>query len=193
MWVRVGGSLPPFFMAREAPAGPGGIGVCVAAAKQSGLADQLRPLVVRVVESLGLELVELIIKGTRGNRLLRVDIDRPGVPGVNVEDCRHVSRELGAALDDADLIASRYVLEVSSPGIDRPIQTPDDIRRNTGRRVFVATADEQNVKRSYRGRLLGHDDDCLVVFDDEEGETRIPLTGIVEARQELETRLRDHG
>jgi ribosome maturation factor RimP len=159
----------------------------VAAAKQSGLADALRPLVERVVESKGLELVELVMKGSRGNLLLRVDIDRPGVPGVNVEDCRTVSRELSVALDDADLIPSRYVLEVSSPGIDRPIRTLDDIRRNTGRRVSVATLDERNSKRSYRGRLLGHDDGCLVLSDDEQGEIRLPLDGIVEARQELES------
>jgi len=159
----------------------------VAAAKHSGLADDLRPLVTRVVESMGLELVELVIKGSHGSRLLRVDIDRAGVPGVNVEDCRQVSRELSAALDDADPIASRYVLEVSSPGIDRPIRTPDDIRRNTGRRVYISATDEQDVQSSYRGRLLGHDDGCLVLSDDEQGEIRIPLNGIVEARQELES------
>ena len=159
----------------------------MAPAKQSGLADQLRPLVTRVVESMGLELVELVLKGTRGSRMLRVDIDRAGVPGVNVDDCQRVSRELGDALDDANLIDGRYTLEVSSPGIDRPIRTTDDIRRNTGRRVFVTAADEQNVKRSYRGRLLGHEDDCLVLSDDEQREIRLPLDGIVEARQELES------
>ena len=157
----------------------------MAAAEQSGLADQLRPLVTRVVESMGLELVEFVLKGTRGSRLLRVDIDRAGVPGVNVDDCQRVSRELGVALDEADTIVSRYVLEVSSPGIDRPIRTPDDIRRNTGRHVFVVATDEQNTKRSYRGRLLGQDEGCLVLSDKEKGEIRIPLSGVVEARQEL--------
>jgi len=152
---------------------------------QSALVDRLRSLVARVVESMGLELVELVLKGTRGSRLLRVDIDRPGVPGVNVEDCRRVSRELEAALDEVDLIASRYTLEVSSPGVDRPIRTPDDIRRNTGRRIIVTAADEQDVKRPYRGRLIGHDGGCLVLSDDEHGEIRIPMTRIIEARQEL--------
>jgi ribosome maturation factor RimP len=90
-------------------------------------------------------------------------------------------------LDEADNIASKYVLEVSSPGIDRPIRTPDDIRRNTGRYVFVAATDEQNTKRSYRGRLLGQDEGCLVLSDKEKGEIRIPLSGVVEARQELES------
>lgn len=164
---------------------PGGIGVCVAPVEQSALVDRLRSLVARVVESMGLELVELVLKGPRGSRLLRVDIDRPGVPGVDVEDCRRVSRELEAALDEVDLIASRYTLEVSSPGVDRPIRTPDDIRRNTGRRVIVAADDEQDVKRLYRGRLLGYDEGCLVLSEDEQGEMRIPLAGIIEARQEL--------
>lgn len=159
----------------------------MAAAEQSGLADQLRSLVTRVVESMGLELVELVLKGTRGSQSLRVDIDRAGVPGVNVDDCQRVSRELGVVLDEADAIGSKYVLEVSSPGIDRPIRTLDDIRRNTGRRIFVAAEDEQNIKRSYRGRLLGHADDCLVLSDDDKGEIRIPLDALIEARQELES------
>lgn len=159
----------------------------MAAAKESGLADELRPLVARVVESMGLELVELVLKGSRNHRLLRVDIDRAGVPGVNVEDCRQVSRELSAALDDADPISSKYVLEVSSPGIDRPIRTPDDIRRNTGRRIYVAATDDRDLQRSYRGLLIGLDHDCLMMLDDERGEIRIPLNGIVEARQELDS------
>jgi ribosome maturation factor RimP len=171
-------------MVREADAEPGSSEVRLAATQRSGLADQLRPLVERVVESMGLELVELVLKGTRGNRVVRVDIDRPGVPGVNVDDCQRVSRELGAVLDELDLIASRYMLEVSSPGIDRPIRTTDDIRRNTGRRVFVACTGADGAKRTYRGRLIGESDACLLLADDEEGELRIPLGEIDEARQE---------
>jgi ribosome maturation factor RimP len=176
---------PTFFIAREASVDAGGIEVRVAAAEQDELAERLRPLVARVVESMGLELVDLVLRGSRGSRLLRVDIDRAGVPGVDVGDCQRASREIGAALDQADPIPSHYTLEVSSPGIDRPIRTPDDIRRNAGRRVVVRATVGTDSQRAYRGRLVGHEEGCLVVSDDREGEVRIPLGQLLDARQEV--------
>jgi len=144
-------------------------------------------LVERVVENMGLEVVEMVVKGPRGKQTLRVDIDRAGVPGVGLEDCRHVSHALSAALDEADRFTSRYVLEVSSPGADRPIRTIDDIRRNTGRRVLLRARDEKtDATLTYRGKLLGHHDGCVALDADDDGEIRIPLDAILEARQELE-------
>jgi ribosome maturation factor RimP len=152
-----------------------------------GLADELRPLVERVVESMGLELVELVLKGPRGKQTLRVDIDRAGLPGVGLEDCRRVSRTLSDALDEADPVPTKYVLEVSSPGADRPIRTTDDIRRNTGRRVAVEAKDEKTGETlTYRGKLVGQDGDCVVLDADGTGEIRISLDTFIEARQELE-------
>ncbi len=101
-----------------------------------------------------------------------------------MSDCQQVSRALEAALDEADLLPSSYVLEVSSPGIDRPIRSEDDIRRNTGRQVVVTAADPEKGQRVYRGLLLGSDNGDLLLEMAENERVRIPIGGIVGARQE---------
>jgi ribosome maturation factor RimP len=148
--------------------------------------SDLRRLAARVVTEAGLELVDLVLRGPSGRRVLRVDIDREGVSGVTLEDCQRVSEALGAALDKSDLIQSSYVLEVSSPGADRPIRSADDIRRNIGRRVVVTASDSERGQHSVRGRLMGTDGDSLLLADDEERTIRIPVEGIIRAQQELE-------
>jgi ribosome maturation factor RimP len=145
----------------------------------------LRHLVDTVASRFGVELVELQLRGAPNRRVLRVDIDRAGVPGVDVDDCRRVSEALGAALDEADLVPEPYVLEVSSPGADRPIRTVEDVRRNTGRRVVVTAALEGNGQRDYCGRLVGLEDGCLLVEGERAKPWRIPFDTVVHAKQEV--------
>jgi ribosome maturation factor RimP len=151
---------------------------------------KLREIASRVTEPLGLEVVELALRGAGSRQILRLDVDRPGPTGVTLADCKRVSEALGAALDEEDPIAESYVLEVSSPGIDRPIRSADDIRRNTGRKVVVTSRDPERGERSVRGLLLGAEGPCLVV-ETESGRgpgerVRIPLDRVVRARQEVE-------
>jgi len=147
------------------------------------------PVLQGIVESIlareGLELVELVQRGATGRRVLRLDIDRAGPDGVNVDDCQRVSEALSLALDEADSIPGGYTLEVSSPGTDRPIRTADDIRRNVGRLIAVTATDPDGTSRDYRGPLRGENGGCLLLDDEACGPTRIPLQRIVRAQQEV--------
>lgn len=141
-------------------------------------------LALPVLAEAGVELVELALKGSGGSRALRLSIDRAGKEGVGLEDCQRISRQLSSVLDETEPISTSYALEVSSPGIDRPIRTTDDIRRNTGRRVLVTAKDATGQERSYRGTLLGSEREQLRLEDEAGEEIRIPLAIVVSARQD---------
>ncbi len=154
-------------------------------ASRPQLEAELTQLAVPILAETGLELVELALKGSGNKRVLRLSIDRAGSEGVGLEDCQRISRELSSVLDEAELISWSYVLEVSSPGIDRPIRTADDIRRNTGRRVVVTAKDATGQQRCYRGTLLGSQTEQLRLAVEAEEEIRIPLENVVNARQDV--------
>ncbi len=101
----------------------------------------LEPIVTAALESLGFDLVELRVGGTRQRPLLDVRIDRRDQQKVTVDDCAGASRAIEARLDaDPSLFGERYVLEVSSPGMERPLRTEGDWRRFTGRKANVKSA-----------------------------------------------------
>lgn len=152
--------------------------------RHAELLEQLERLAAGIVGDAGLELVELSLRGSTKKRVLRLDIDRAGPGGVGLEDCQLVSGRIGAALEEADLLRSSYVLEVSSPGIDRPIRTDDDIRRNAGRRVQIETTEPIAGRRIFAGVLLGAEDDWLELRIDDEETLKIPRDRIQIARQE---------
>ncbi len=147
---------------------------------------ELSRLISRISADLGVELVDVAMRGAGGRRVLRVDIDRPGPSGVGIEDCQKLSHAIGEALEENDLIPYRYVLEVSSPGADRPIRSMDDARRNTGRMVVVESRDDDGKTQTVRGKLAGCDGDALIVESDSEQTVSIPLERVVKAHQALE-------
>lgn len=146
--------------------------------------SELQRLTEPVLEAEGLELVELALKGSPGRQVLRLDIDRPGAAGVDIADCQRISRRLESTLDESGLIPGGYVLEVSSPGIDRPIRSIDDIRRNTGRWVVVTSA-ESGHERAYHGTLLGSRDGEMRLETEDRKEIRIPMESVLMARREV--------
>jgi len=111
------------------------------------------------VDALGFELVELEKAGSKTRPVLRVRIDRPdSTPGhgVTVDDCARVSRSLEEHLDAIDAMPARYVLEVSSPGVERPLVRPRDFERFAGRRVLLrGFAPLAGRDRRLEGELLG--------------------------------------
>src|SRR5262245_46945671 len=95
---------------------------------------RVRPLAERVAATLGLTIFDIQFRREAGGMVLRVQVDRPGSAAtaeesVGVDDCAAVSRDLSAVLDVEDAVPTAYVLEVSSPGLDRPLRAADDYRR----------------------------------------------------------------
>ena len=114
--------------------------------------DRVREIAERVAASSGLEIVEVELRGGGKARMLRIFIDKPG--GVTHEDCANLSREVGTILDVEDVIpGASYLLEVSSPGLDRKLIRPADYERFTGSRVKLTTRQPVNGSHHFEGRL----------------------------------------
>lgn len=177
-----GGPKPTFFIWSE-----GFVAAEASVVSPRGdLERELRQIAAEVARDLGLELVELKVGRAKKRIHLRIDVDRVGATGVGIEDCKRVSNAVDRVLEERDLIPGSYVLEVSSPGIDRPIRTADDVRRNAGRRVTVRTHEPLEGRTSFSGVLLGLDGDNLRLREDDgDDEVAIPLAGIALARQEV--------
>jgi ribosome maturation factor RimP len=131
--------------------------------------DQVREVVERVATSSGLEVVEVELRGGGKARMLRIVIDKPsvtsdGLGGVTHEDCANLSREVGTILDVEDALpGGSYVLEVSSPGLDRKLLRPKDYERFVGSRVKLATRVPVNGNRHFEGRLESFQDGRLTL------------------------------
>ena len=114
--------------------------------------ERVREIAAQVGASSGVEVVELDMRGSGGSRMLRVFVDKPG--GVTHQDCANFSRELSTILDVEDAVpGGPYVLEVSSPGLDRKLSRPADFERFTGSRVKVTTRTPVNGNKHFEGRL----------------------------------------
>ena len=124
--------------------------------------EHVRGIVARVATSRGLEVVDVEFRGGGKSRMLRVFIDKPG--GVTHEDCANVSHEVGTILDVEDAVpGGSYVLEVSSPGLDRKLVRPADYQRFTGSLVKVTTHEAVEGSRHFQGRLEGFQDGRLTL------------------------------
>jgi len=143
----------------------------------------LQDVVVAELDSLGFDLVELRRGGTRTRPVVDVRIDRRDGETVTVDDCARASRAIEARLDAGDVFAGRYVLEVSSPGVERSLRTPADWRRFTGRRARLTSA---AVGGMVEGEIVGLEDDTgsaiALVRDDKSVTHRVPLESVREAR-----------
>lgn len=144
--------------------------------------DQIQQLAQRVVEAEGMELVEIEFKTGKSRKLLRVFIDKAG--GVTVSDCENVSQQLGTLLDVHDLLKDAYILEVSSPGVDRPLKSDRDYQRALGRwvRIYVNGSDQQATPVA--GKLV-HADQEQIVIDNKGESVVIARDQIQRAHQEI--------
>jgi ribosome maturation factor RimP len=144
------------------------------------LRDALTALLQPVVAGLGYELWELEYAPGRGNALLRVYIDTAAHEGITVEDCERVSRAISDVLDEADPIPGNYTLEVSSPGIERPLRTARHFAPYPGEKVFVEMVHPIDERRRFKGRLVSAGDDTIEVEVDGRMH-RLPIAGIRKA------------
>jgi ribosome maturation factor RimP len=153
--------------------------------------EQIREIAARVAASYGLLIDDVSMRRVGGQNVLRVTLDRPGPAAtpeesVSIADCANVSHELGTILDVEDLLPASYTLEVSSPGLDRPLRQPDDYRRFAGRLAKIVTREPINRQTAFAGRLRGVEGDD-VLFEAEGGkQVRLPLGLISRARLDVE-------
>jgi ribosome maturation factor RimP len=142
--------------------------------------EALRDLLEPLLGADGLELVDAQV----GPGLVRVLVDRPG--GIDLEAVSQATERVSAALDAADPIPGRYTLEVSSPGIERPLRTPDHFARAVGSVVAVKTTPAHEGERRLEGRLLSAAEDGITLAVPESGELRLAYADIEKARTVFE-------
>jgi ribosome maturation factor RimP len=144
--------------------------------------DELEHVVMQGLDAVGFDLVELRKGGTRSRPVLEVRIDRRDGEKVTVDDCARASRALEARLDTGQIVAERYVLQVSSPG-ERPRRTAAEWRRFVGRWANVLAPDLGGRFEGEIVELEGEDAEAVVTLRLERGEARrIPLAAVKEAR-----------
>jgi ribosome maturation factor RimP len=161
---------------------------CFGEASRKYMRDAIEDIVSEELTPLGLELFELRMGGSKGQPVLDVRIDRTDSQKVTIDDCARASRAIEARLDSASYAGARYVLEVSSPGIERPLRNASDWRRFVGRDAVV-TSDavaEGPAAGSREVRIAGVEGDTgaeIIVVEDGGGNThRIPLAAVKKAR-----------
>ncbi len=153
--------------------------------------EKVRAIAERVATSYGLEIFDVQFRREAPGMVLRVQVDRPGPASkaeesVSVVDCANVSRELSAIFDVEEIVPTAYTLEVSSPGLDRPLRRPDDYRRFTGRRAKVVMREKVDGQGFFRGRLAGVEGTALLIEADDGRTHRVPLDVITRANLEVE-------
>ena len=135
-------------------------------AKGSNTEKKVLPLLEPIVEEKGLELVDLEFVKEGANWYLRVYIDKEC--GVTIDDCEAVSRLLEEKMDAEDPIEQAYILEVSSPGIDRPLKKPADFERFQGEIIDVKLYQARDGRKQFQGKLAGYADG-MITLEEEDG------------------------
>lgn len=146
--------------------------------------QQVNEIVANLAEphaaALGLEVVDVQFLREGGQRILRVLIDREG--GISLDDCEALSRVLGEELDRADPISYSYSLEVSSPGIERPLKKEQDFRRFAGRLINCRLYSPLQGRKNFSGVLLGLEGQEILLEAEAGGVVRLPLASVASAR-----------
>jgi len=154
----------------------------------SEAADQIRALIEATVESLGFELVRVTYGGGR-KPTLQIMAERPD-GSMGVEDCATVSREVSLLLDVEDPLQGEYLLEVSSPGIDRPLTRTKDFERWVGFEVKIEMKETIDDRRRFKGRMTGFDGDSITL-EMEEGAVTLAYPDVSKAKLILTDELLD--
>jgi ribosome maturation factor RimP len=154
-------------------------------ARQEGSLERVRSVATRVTADRAFELVDVEVKRAADGLLVRLYVDKPG--GIGLDDLQSVSEEVSAILDAEDPIPGRYTLEVSSPGLDRPLRTDEDYRRFAGRLAKLSSYEPLDGRRHWTGRIVSCEGG-VVTLDLEKGQgvARVPLSKVSHGRLEVE-------
>lgn len=147
--------------------------------------QKIYELAARVAGECGYELVDVGLSGRGSRTLLRVTIDKEG--GISLNNCETFSRRLEALMDVEDPLAGPYTLEVSSPGLDRPLKSLDDFRKHVGKLARIVTSEKVNNQNFFLGRISGVNGTAIrLSISDGRGEIILPFDAITKARLEIE-------
>ena len=153
--------------------------------------EHIRAIAERVARSHGLEIWDIVTRRETTGQVVRVFIDRPGPAAtpeesVSIEDCEQVNREIGTILDVEDPLPFAYTLEVSSPGLDRPLRGEQDYRRFAGRLAKIVVSEAVDNQKAFEGRLRGVEDRIVLLEGPKGRMHRLPMQLITRARLEVE-------
>jgi ribosome maturation factor RimP len=147
------------------------------------IVEHVRAIADPLLMSEGMELVQVDYRRESRGWVLRLTIDKE--EGVTLDDCSRVSQQVGRELDVEDFIPSPYVLEVSSPGLTRPLKSEKDFIKYCNRLIKLRTVDPINSRQQFKGKLLGVSNN-QIELEMEEGIVQIPLAKIAKANLEIE-------
>lgn len=145
--------------------------------------DTIKDLVGATIADEGLDLVDLIVRGSKRSRVIQFFVDRER--GITVEDCARLSRKISDILDfeGEALNLSSYRIEVSSPGVDRPLRTEKDFQRNVGKSVLIQyRSNDERIR--VEGMILGTGEETVIIKN-ADGESEIRLNSIHDARIQI--------
>jgi ribosome maturation factor RimP len=145
--------------------------------------ERVRAIADPILMNEGMELVEVDYRREARGWVLRLTIDKEG--GVTLDDCGRISQQVGRELDVEDFISAAYVLEVSSPGLTRPLRSEKDFVKHCNRLIKLRTVDPINSRQQFKGKLLSVSND-QIELEIEEGIVQIPLAKIAKANLEIE-------
>jgi len=173
--------------------------VKMTAMDEKAMQEKIRELAANVAEDEGVELVEVAVFGAGSRKLVRITIDRDG--GIGINNCERVSRSLETLLDVEDIFTASYTLEVTSPGLDRPLSKMQDFERNIGKLAKIVTREKIGSDTCFIGRIIDTGDNWIRLrFEpkpvkgrpvkkkapDEQSDIFIPFDKISRARLEIE-------
>jgi ribosome maturation factor RimP len=143
------------------------------------IVEKVEELVSNLLQEKVIELVDITYKRESGGMVLRLLVDKEG--GITLGDCAYLNEEIGNMLEQEDAIPEKYMLEVSSPGLDRPLKTRRDFERAMGKKIHVHTYEPINDKRDCEGTVKSVDDEKVII-----DEVVIPLKKISKAKLKIE-------
>jgi ribosome maturation factor RimP len=152
--------------------------------ENSLITERIRQIAERVAADRGVELVHVNVSGTKRESVVRVFIDKDG--GVTLDDCSNFSRDVETVMDDEDPIPSRYVLEVSSPGIERELYSIKDFERFLGRLARVKLKTELDGQKIFVGRIAGVDDGKVTLDDRTRGALTFDHSDVAKANLKID-------
>jgi ribosome maturation factor RimP len=154
-------------------------------AREQATIEQVRSVAARVTGDRGLELVDVELKRAPGGHLVRLFVDRSG--GIGLDELQSVSMEVSAILDAEDPIEGAYTLEVSSPGLDRPLRSEAEYKRFAGSLARLSSYEPVDGRRHWTGRIVSCEDGVVTLDLEKERRTaRVPFEKVAHGRLEVE-------